>query len=172
MKKETKIFLGITVFWLLLAVGIMLPNQIVVWSGQEVLIRVFPVDPSDVFRGNYMSLRYDITRVKNNRKIGDVLDPLFTINEKVYVSLEKGTNGEVSAKATLNKKPTGLFIKGKLIVRSAGYDEIEYGIEKYFFAQSDRSKIFTLLKNGACGRVYISYSGKAVLKDLVPCPVK
>jgi uncharacterized membrane-anchored protein len=170
MKKETKIFLGIAVFWLLLAGGIMLPNQMALWSGQEVLIKAVPYDPTDIFRGNYMDLRYDINRIKTDRKIGDVYSASMAARRTVYVSLEKGADGKVSAGAASDKKPSGLFIKGKLNEITVGYDLIEYGIERYYFAQGDRAKISKLLMNGACARVYISSSGKAVLKDLVPCP--
>ncbi|MDD4902155.1 MAG: GDYXXLXY domain-containing protein [Patescibacteria group bacterium] len=172
MKKETKIFLGIAIFWLLLVGGIMLPNQITVWSGQEVLIKAVPYDPADIFRGNYMDLRYDINRIKTDRKISDIYDASMAAKGTVYVSLEKGADGKVSAGAMSDEKPNGLFIKGKLTQISVGYDQVEYGIERYYFAQADRAKISALLRNGACARVFISFTGKAVLKDLVPCPVK
>jgi uncharacterized membrane-anchored protein len=172
MKKETKIFLGVAVFWLLLAGAIMLPNQITVWIGQEVLIQAVLYDPTDVFRGNYMDLHYGINNVKNDRKISDVYNASMFANGTVYVSLVKGSDGKVSAGAVSDKKPKGLFIKGKLDEIAVGYDRVKYGIERYYFAQGDRVKISKLLMNGACARVYISSSGKAVLKDLVSCPVK
>jgi uncharacterized membrane-anchored protein len=168
MKKETKIFLGVAIFWVVLAGAIMLPNQMTIWGGQEVLIKAVPYDPSDIFRGNYMSLRYDINSVKSDSKIGDSYSASTAVNGTVYVSLMKGADGKVSAGAMTNKKPSGLFIKGKL----TGWGTVEYGIEKYYFAQADQVKISTLLRKGACARVFISSSGKAVLKDLVSCPVK
>ncbi len=44
-----------------LLVGIIAYRQYWVATGEKILLRTAPVDPRDIFRGDYISLRYDIS---------------------------------------------------------------------------------------------------------------
>jgi len=95
-----------------LLVGIIAYRQYWVATGERILLRTAPVDPRDIFRGDYVSLRYDISILD--------LDGLgakgsFKSNEKVYVVLEKNQEGVFSAVSVSRGIPSGKrFIQGRV----------------------------------------------------------
>jgi uncharacterized membrane-anchored protein len=95
-----------------LLLGIIAYRQYWVATGEKILLRTAPVDPRDIFRGDYVSLRYDISTLD--------LDTLgvkesFKNNEKVYVILEKSAEGVFGAKSVSRTLPAGeKFIQGRV----------------------------------------------------------
>jgi uncharacterized membrane-anchored protein len=79
-------------------------------TGEEVVLRVSPVDPRDLFRGDYVRLAYEISSLD--------LDQLsvkedFRPKEKIYVILEKGSDGTWKASGAAKTPPSGKkFIQG------------------------------------------------------------
>ena len=69
-----------------LLVGIIAYRQYWVATGEKILLRTAPVDPRDIFRGDYVSLRYDISTLDLD---GLGVKGSFKSNETVYVILEK-----------------------------------------------------------------------------------
>lgn len=108
-------------------------------TGQTVWLRTAPVDPRDLFRGDYVTLEYEIATVPESlwsaeaRKAYERND----IELPVYVTLEKQENGVAKAVALDVKKPVaGLFIKGRINPSR----RIAYGIDAYFVEQ-DQGKV-------------------------------
>lgn len=104
-------FILLALLQVALLVGIIAYRQYWVATGEKILLRTAPVDPRDIFRGDYVSLRYDISTLD--------LDTLgvkegFKNNEKVYVILEKNPEGVFSAKSVSRTLPAGeKFIQGR-----------------------------------------------------------
>ncbi len=104
------------IFFVLLQVallaGIIAYRQYWVATGERILLRTAPVDPRDIFRGDYVNLRYDISTLD--------LDGLgakgsFKSNEKVYVLLEENPGGVFSAVSVSRGLPSGKkFIQGRV----------------------------------------------------------
>jgi len=58
--------------------------------GEKVLLRTAPVDPRDLFRGDYVQLSYEITALELDRLgVTDQFKP----NQTIYVKLEKDEEG-------------------------------------------------------------------------------
>jgi uncharacterized membrane-anchored protein len=95
-----------------LLIGIIAYREYWVATGEKILLRTAPVDPRDLFRGDYVSLRYDISTID--------LDALnvkesFKPNEKIYVILEKNPDNIFSAKSVSRELPAGeKFIQGRV----------------------------------------------------------
>ena len=60
---------------LVVLVGMMVGRMMLLWTGETVLLRVVPIDPRDIFRGDYVTLTYDISRVPTQGILG--LPPSF-----------------------------------------------------------------------------------------------
>jgi len=79
-------------------------------TGEKIMLRVSPVDPRDLFRGDYVSLAYEISSLDLDRlsvKEG------FRPKEKVYVILEKEPDGTWKAAGLAKSLPSGKkFIQG------------------------------------------------------------
>lgn len=101
MKKYVYI---IVLIWALLAGGITAYNENLLRKGEEILLKVSPVDPRDFLRGDYVSLRYEINTASENSDLrGDV-----------YVVLNKNSDKTFGIKKITNKKPENtVFLRGE-----------------------------------------------------------
>lgn len=102
--------------------------------GERVYLRTAPVDPRDMFRGDYVQLEYEINQPDN------ALLPKELLNKKyrqVYLKLQRDPAGVGKLTAITTEKPDGLFIKG-MIDQQWGWRNngaVKLGIEKYFVEQ-------------------------------------
>ena len=97
-------------------------------GGKTVVLKTQPVDPFDIFRGQYMTISYEISRID--------FPPEAKEGDPVYVSLEEDEDGIWNGKgSSLNKPDGGVFIKGTLRQSWRGLTA-EYGIEQYFFERN------------------------------------
>ena len=102
--------------------------------GEEIRLRARPVDPLDVFRGNYVVLTYDISNLQLVRGVGR--------GERVCADLFRVEGDAYGARFAYPDPPT----EGKTICGRARGDAgdgesvgIEYGIETYF-ANAERAQ--------------------------------
>jgi uncharacterized membrane-anchored protein len=140
-----------TRFWVLLAVAAQV--AVLAWmaaerewifrSGSIVYLRTAPVDPRDLFRGDFVRLQYEINSVRPEH-----VDPALAAandrrrHEVVYTLLRPAGEGLYEAAGTSTAKPKeGLFIRGRtedqwrLGWRGAGHFFVKYGIEQLFVEQ-------------------------------------
>ena len=68
--RERKILLITVAAQLMILVGMIVLRAIPLVTGQTVLVRVQPVDPRDMFRGDYVILSYDFSRVSQDSVAG------------------------------------------------------------------------------------------------------
>jgi uncharacterized membrane-anchored protein len=89
MKAKTRLgFVLIALAQLLILVGWTAYNEISIATGQEVVLQTAPVDPLDIFRGEYVQLRYEISTLTNIPGVGTIYN-----GDTVYVHLKQ--DGEV-----------------------------------------------------------------------------
>lgn len=97
-------------------------------TGKTVILKTQPVDPFDVFRGQYMTINYEISRVELPAEAKE--------GNAVYVLLKEGDDKIWHAdKVSLSKPDSGIFIKGTAKQSWRGL-AVEYGIEQYFFERN------------------------------------
>jgi uncharacterized membrane-anchored protein len=165
------ILVAAVAFQILILAGIGLPRALAVWNGQTVLLRVVPVDPRDLFRGDYVILGYEIGQVPPGG-IAGLPGPLTWENHEtwegrpVYVGLEPDPDGRHyhAASASVDPPPAGLFLRGTL--ESAR--NIRFGIES-FYVQEGRGKEYesAILERRLCAEVAIDANGLGVVRRLV-----
>jgi uncharacterized membrane-anchored protein len=100
--------------------------------GREIRLKAEPVDPLDVFRGNFVVLTYDIS---NLPVLGEVRR-----GERVCVRLVE-SNGSWRGGSADPGRPSGTVICGRARGDAAPGETvgIEYGIETYF-ASAERAR--------------------------------
>jgi uncharacterized membrane-anchored protein len=151
-------------------------------SGQEARLELTPVDPRDLFRGDYVVLNY---------RIGTVNVPLdvttaFTRGQQVFVTLRPDANNMSRAVAISAERPavTGddIVISGfvispstcmlndtgatdcKLGTRAVG---VRYGLESYFVPQGEGKKIEQTARGRLEVVAAVAPSGQAAIKRLL-----
>ena len=149
-----KIFIGIGVFWLIIIIGFIASKEFTLQTGEEVILKTRPVDPRDLFRGDYVILNYEISSVDvSGYKEGD----------KVFVGL-KIEDGYGFPTGVYKNPPDGLFIKGIVKEEFRGLN-VEYGIESYFVPEGKGREIER--NRHLEVKVVIDKFGNAVLKSIL-----
>ncbi len=105
-------FILLVLLQVALLIGIVAYRQYWVATGEKILLKTAPVDPRDIFRGDYVNLQYDISMLDLD---GLGVKESFKSNEKVYVVLEKNPDTTFSAKSVSRALPVGRkFIQGRV----------------------------------------------------------
>ncbi len=106
-------------------------------TGDTILLRVVPVDPRDLFRGDYVILRYEFSRVPPQGIPGLRSTVRSTDNQgqTVYVALVPEEDGKHwrASRVSLEKPTAGKFLRGQI----TGWNRIEFGIESYFVQEGE-----------------------------------
>jgi uncharacterized membrane-anchored protein len=109
------------VFQLLVLVGMILGRTMPYIGSRSILLQVVPVDPRDLFRGDYVTLGYDISRPRGGN---------FQPGEAVFATLVPDADGRhYHAGQFLHEPPSsGVFIQGT----AQEFGSATYGIESYY----------------------------------------
>jgi uncharacterized membrane-anchored protein len=109
-------------------------GTLILVRGDVYYVRVQPVDPRDLMRGDYVILSYEFSRLPHDHRV-DWLDlgrpeKRDLRNQPIYVSLEKEEDGKHwrASRFSLQKPGQGPFLRGTMNERG----QIEFGIEQYF----------------------------------------
>lgn len=127
-------------YWFILVVTLQIVFLVAMigmkWStlayGTKILLKTQPVDPRDLFRGDYVILNYEISSL-DLKLISTAGKKEFKSGDTVYVSLEKKDKYWTARTVTANK-PDQLAIKGTVQY----YDDygkiltVNYGIDSYY----------------------------------------
>ncbi|MDD3246344.1 MAG: GDYXXLXY domain-containing protein [Methanosarcina sp.] len=181
---QKKIFYLTIVFWLMLFSGFILYKEYTLRTGTEVVLKTEPVDPRDLFRGDYVILNYDISTLDLDEV--PVEDPYFNHNDRIYLAIELEDGYGVPKKVYRNPPGDELYLKGtvKELIYDWGEDEdgiiteephikelrVEYGIESYFVPEGRGIEIESQQWTGEEGvdvKVVVDKYGNAVIKSLL-----
>jgi len=151
-------------------------------SGREVRLEVVPIDPRDLFRGDYVVLGYRIGTVDPPKDTTSS----FTRGQKVFVTLRPDTNNKSRAVAISAEQPAAsgsdIVIAGVVSSPSScPFNEngardcklgrravdVRYGLESYFVPQGEGKKIETTEKARLEVVAAIAPSGQAAIKRLL-----
>ena len=101
--------------------------------GETIQLKTAPIDPRDLFYGDYVILNYEIEAIEEGKWSGAVPE----YGEIVYVLLEEGENGlyQVAAASQEKLDPAAgqVRLKGKYQWHNDGRSEhmVTYGINRY-----------------------------------------
>lgn len=175
MTKHVKFILAIFL-QVMIIVTIIIFKLSILTSGTDVMLKIAPVDPRDLLRGDYVTFRYDISNLGSYISKRDVVRN----GDTIYVTLQH--DGKYYLATSFQKdKPTDgeIFIKGT--VASGGLDAqasslqrqdfrnsnvgVVYGIEEYFIPEG-KGQGFSFFNKESAARVAIDQNGNAVLKQI------
>lgn len=116
-------------------------REYVLANGEVVYLRTAPIDPSDIFRGDYVSLNYEAASLSAKVWRGDREARVIRRGDKVYAALGFDAGGLAIVQYLSDAAPAeGAYIAGH--VASAftprqrnGVIQVTYGIERYYVQQ-------------------------------------
>ena len=116
-------------------------------NGKVIHLRTAPIDPRDLFRGDYVRLNYEISRIGVGQLKGTETRKEIKKGDTIFVSLQEGPNGLYEfVNAQLQKPNDGLYLTGRALLPQQSLLPgnpiwITYGIEAYFVEQGTGSDI-------------------------------
>lgn len=174
MNKRSKQLLLACALPILILLGMTVKPIFTVMNGDEIRLQTKPVDPSDVFRGDYVALAYEAEEIKKDLVDPDVIKELNKRNAdvRVYVSLIKRDGIHVPDRVRLNKPDSGIYLKGTLhyigsdnLEKEVAY--IEYSLDKYFVEDNTGTELEKAAAKGDMLAVVKVKNGYAILTNLI-----
>jgi uncharacterized membrane-anchored protein len=160
--------------------------QTIVNTGTEVWLKTRPIDPRDMFRGDYIQLDYDINHVSG---VYNYDSNKYSTGDTVYASLDKQFGEKYFSVLSYNLShdkcpdyPSTLCIKGRVVSISTQnqtntsspdqYNEnsgpinlvLDYGINQYFVKEGSGQRITNSDKGEV--KVVISKDSTAIVKEV------
>lgn len=145
-------------------------------GGREIELAIRPVDPRDLFKGDYVQLAFDISELDRAIAPADAAPPKGAADWRsavrtVYVTLQRAADGSWKPVAVADALPTGLgaeriAIKGQ----SLTWDRrrVAYGIERYFVPEGAGRRLEDLARQAKLGAIVaVDRRGNAAIKGLV-----
>ncbi|MSU78934.1 MAG: hypothetical protein EXS16_12670 [Gemmataceae bacterium] len=104
-------------------------GTLILIRGEVYYVRVQPVDPRDLMRGDYVILSYEFSR-----QLPPNWDGMGRQGQPIYVTLVREADGKHwrGAHSSFEKPHKGPFLKGKMNQRG----QLEFGIEQFFVQES------------------------------------
>jgi len=157
------------VFQLLVLAAMMVQPLMTLATGDTILLRVAPVDPRDLFRGDYVILSYDISQPTRDGSVAanrswDAQSHL--AGQTIYTRLAPDADGKHwHADGYQLEPPTdGKFIRGTV----ANFGNVTYGIEQYFVQEGKGLEYEQAVRERKLSaEVALDRQGNAQLKGLV-----
>ena len=138
-------------------------------AGDTIFVRVVPVDPRDLFRGDYVVLGYDFSRVPPARIDG--LEESYGQQEQqwlglpVYVTLVLEPDGKHwrAEKFSISEPTSGKYLRGRI----TGPGRLEFGIEAYYLQEGQGSKYEEAMRDHRlAAEISVTADGHAALRGL------
>jgi uncharacterized membrane-anchored protein len=151
-------------------------------NGQEVRLETVPVDPRDLFRGDYVVLDYKISSIDLPKDATSE----FRRDQKIFVTLRPDETGKARAVGISAERPAGagtdVVIQGTVTSGSAcPFNEsglrvckpgiravlVKYGLESYFVPQGEGKIIEATEKSRVEVVAAVTPSGQSAIKRLL-----
>jgi len=144
-------------------------------SATVITLKVKPVDPSDMFRGDYVILNYEISNLETSALAGD--DEPYYRGGYAFVTLEQRdgvwTPIAVNASMLSSRAPGTVVLRGQVETVSSNSGgappslRLTYGIESFFVPQGQGKPIEDERQKGdLTAEIAIDNDGRAAIKSL------
>jgi uncharacterized membrane-anchored protein len=138
-------------------------------NGREIVLPIVPVDPRDLFRGEYVRLGFEIGTVPALLLVGR--PP--ARNAAFYVTLARNPQGgwtpvKVTAAMPSETDPDRVVVKGRSQFTFPESTQVRYGIESYFVPEGQGRRLEMLAsEKRMAARVAVDSRGNAAIKGLI-----
>lgn len=151
--------------------------------GERIVLETIPVDPRDLFYGDFVYLNLAISEVPKEDLQKDVQQVLEEReNEQytfwgggssitVYTILEKQGDTYTAKEISLTKPKSGLYIKGKIPYywgdTSSSTVKVDYGLDRYYVEENTGKQLELAAQEGAIFVAVKVYNGYALFDELI-----
>jgi uncharacterized membrane-anchored protein len=147
-------------------------------DGQEVLLKVEPIDPRDLLRGDYVRLGYEIRNVPVKLVTNAPAGEFVTVEGPIFVRLVKDADGYWRARSASLGAPAESPPAGEVDIRGSitggwtlgpeGSFSVDYGIDRYYVPEGEGKAIEADLSERPFGILAaVARDGTAQIKALM-----
>ncbi len=161
--------------------GMIAKRQWTLNTGTAVVLETQPIDPRSLFRGDYVTFNYSISRLMLDTLDGD---DDFKHNDKVYVVLEPGEpywrpvavyhkhpkllSGQVALKGEVSYAFDSLWNPETKKSEPRKYIQVHYGIEDYYVPEGEGRKLERPNQNEVISlRIAVDRNGNGAIAALL-----
>lgn len=157
----------------LILLGLCITPIYTMLTGEEMILQTKPLDPSDPFRGDYVTLRYEAEEIPVGLVDKAVVNRMQNQGGpfEVYVLMVKKMGVHTPKRVTLEKPDKGLFLKGTInyIDKENQGQEIanlEYNLDNYYLEDNTGTEWEKASAKGEILAKLKVNNGYAVLTDI------
>ncbi len=154
--------------------GMIVLDSLPYMLGETIRLKVIPVDPRDLFRGDYVILGYDFTNPDFNLIAGlnntDDSNWRQRTGETVYVTLNKPAADKDAANNIWTTKRVSLQLPegGTFLCGTLHYNQLDCGIEAYYVQEGEGRRIEEAIRsNRKVAAEIVVWRGQAKLKRVI-----
>lgn|SRR5262245_61558916 len=168
---EIKLLIAIVAAQVAILIGMIVLDGLPLVLGERVKLKVVPVDPRDIFRGDYVVLSYEFSQFDSatfsgrpSRSRMNWYDAEWA-DRVVFVSLKPvGDHHEAGVKS-LKPPSSGPYLRGTLSSHWPG--RFEYGIEAYYVQEGEGRRLEQLIRRRQLMAEVAVWHGQAKLVRLI-----
>lgn len=144
-------------------------KEMVLAAGKEFKFKTEPIDPSDPFRGKYITLNYRENRIQlqNGKE--------WESNETIYVLLSTDKDGYAKISSVSKEKPMDNpnFVKARVNYVSNDYVFIDYPFARFYMEETKAAVAEGVYLESISDTTQVVYAlvrvrnGEAVIKDVI-----
>jgi uncharacterized membrane-anchored protein len=136
-------------------------------GGTTVRLQTQPVDPRNLFRGDFVILDYRVSRVPRSAFSDPKEFPSYK-GQAVYVGLEEDPgSGLWRIRSAGARHQGGVSLRGNVTWRGRDELTVEYGVESYFVEENTGREIERKADQGhLVVQVHVRPNGSAAIKDI------
>lgn len=176
----TWLWLAVTAFIQTVALReIVVERQSLLKNGREIILPVVPVDPRDLFRGDYVVLGYTISPIKRSDLADAAAFDTVTKGSTVYVTLQPIPDGTWKVASVDSPFPSlpghgNVVLSGRVrykrgeVTEVAQEIDVSFGIERYFVPEGTGKALEAKVRdNQIQAIVAVDRDGNAAIKGLI-----
>jgi uncharacterized membrane-anchored protein len=166
---------------LMILTGMTISPLMTLTMGKEIQLETNPIDPTDLFRGDYVTLSYKVESVPFTKVDKEILSHFIQANKSgkessltVYTLLKKNANGIYQVERVVKNKPkTGIYLEGKIHYLWVSSEEdlkeedqmvdIDYNLDKFFVPENTGIELEEATRKGKAIATVKVRDGKAIL---------
>jgi uncharacterized membrane-anchored protein len=168
---EIKLLIAIVAAQVAILVGMILLDGLPLVLGERVKLKVVPVDPRDIFRGDYVVLSYEFSQLAPASIRGTPsLSPSNPhdgqqVGREIFVTLKPVGDHYEGGVRSVKRPPSGPYLRGT--VTGGWPNRIEYGIEAYYVQEGEGRRLEQLIRQRQLMAEVAVWHGRAKLVRLV-----
>lgn len=169
MNKLKRYLIFAAIFQVTILIGMLVKANLPLYFGTEIKVATKPIDPRSLFRGNFVRLNYDFTKIKTDKE--------FIKGEEIFLKLKKNKDNLFAYHSAWKKPPKGLYIQGRvefvkfqqgILDQGARNTYIKFANIDAFFAPKEKAlKLEKDLRKSAVAIIMVGKNGKMMLKDII-----